>query len=403
MNIIDKVMSLFLRKSNRSLPLSLSPWYEGYATPVDWRSRQYMELYGDAEYSSVWVFACVKAIAQTVASVPFVFYTDTPSGRERLPQDHPLVRLFWGVNPHMTRYDFWEASMVYLELTGNCFWALEKKDSTGLPGELWPLRSDRMRIVPNKEDLVEGYLFSVGEKNVGYGRDEMVHLKYCNPLSELWGMSPLASARQGLLADFYAVMFNQKFFKQGARPSGVLSTQSELDDAGMRRLRAEFDQAYSGAEGSHRVILLEKGLEWQSVSLPQKDMEFMEQRKYSREEILAVYKVPPIEVGILEYANFANSETQDRIFWTKGIIPRLKKIEECVNTFLAPRFGSGIFGEFDLSGVEALRENELEKSDIAEKLVGSDVWTVNEARRRLWNMPPVGWGDSRAASTEQNI
>ncbi len=395
MSIVNKVMSFIQRKSSRALPLSLSvlPWGDGYATPVDWRSKQYMELYGDAEYSSVWVYASVKAIAQTVASVPFVFYKDTASGREKLPQSHPLVRLFWGVNPVMSRYDFWEASMVYLELTGNCFWALEKSDSDGLPAEIWPLRPDRMRIVPNKEEMVDGYLFSVGEKNVGYGRDEMIHVKYFNPLSELWGMSPLGAARQGLLGDFYAVMYNQKFFKQGARPSGVLTTDTQLDDASMRRLRAEFDQAYSGAERSHRVILLEKGLNWQSVSLAQKDMEFIEQRRLSREEILAVYKVPPIEVGILEHANYANSQTQDKIFWTKGVIPRLKKIEECLNTFLVPRFGSGIFGEFDLSKVEALRENEVEKSDIATKLVGSDVWTVNEARHRLWNMPPVEWGD----------
>ncbi|MCQ4575249.1 MAG: phage portal protein [Candidatus Brocadiales bacterium] len=399
---MNKIMSFIQRKSNRSLPLSLSlsPWGDGYATPVDWRSKQYMEIYGDAEYSSVWVFACVKAIAQTVASVPFVFYKDTSSGRERLPQTHPLVKLFWGVNPRMTRYDFWEASMVYMELTGNCFWALEKNNSDGHPGEIWPLRPDRMRIIPNKEELVDGYLFSVGEKSVGYGRDEMIHLKYFNPLNELWGMSPLAAVRQGLLADFYAVMYNQKFFKQGARPSGVISTQAELNDAAMWRLRAEFDQAYSGAERSHRVILLEKGLQWQSISLGQKDMEFIEQRRLSREEILAVYKVPPIEVGILEHANYANSETQDRIFWTKGVIPRLRKIEECVNTFLAPRFGVGIFGEFDLSGVEALRDNELDKSDIATKLVGSDVWTVNEARKKLWNMSPVEWGDSQSREND---
>jgi HK97 family phage portal protein len=394
MGIVNKLVSLFFKKSNRALPLTFYPWQEGYATPVDWRAKQYMELYGEAEYSSVWVFACVKAIAQTVASVPFVFYRDTPSGREKLPPSHPLTKLFWGLNPLMTRYDFWEASMVYLELTGNCFWALEKGDASGLPAEMWPLRPDRMRIVPDKEDLIQGYLFTVGERSVAYGSREIIHIKYFNPLSEWWGMSPLSAARQGLLADFYAVMYNQKFFRQGARPSGVLTTEEPLDDSSFQRLRAEFDQAYSGAERAHRVILLEKGLQWQSISLPQKDMEFIEQRKLSRGEILAVYKVPPIEVGILEFANYANSETQDKIFWTKGVIPRLRKIEEAINTFLVPRFGGDIFGEFDLSRVEALRENEDLKSQVAQRLVESGIWTTNEARSRLWNLAPVEWGDT---------
>jgi HK97 family phage portal protein len=389
MGITNKLLSLFWKKSNRTAPL-FYPWGASEtATPTDWRSRQYMELYGEAEYSSVWVYACVKALAQAIASVPMVFYKDTPRGREKLPNQHPLTRLFWGVNPLMTRYDFWEASVVYLELTGNCFWALEKEDRLGLPAELWPLRPDRIRIVPDKEKFIQGYLFDIGGKSVAYSRDEIVHLKYFNPLNERWGMSPLAAARQGLLADFYAVLYNQRFFRQGARPSGVLSTQEELDDTSFRRLKAEFEQAYTGAERSHRVILLEKGLQWQSVSLPQKDMEFVEQRKLSREEVLAVYKVPPIEVGILEYANYANSETQGKIFWTKGVIPRLKKIEEAVNTFLVPRFGQDVFGEFDLSRVEALRENEDLKSQIAERLVRSGLWTVNEARQRLWNMGPV--------------
>ncbi len=388
MGMVNKLLSLFWKKSNRTAPL-FYPWGGETATPTDWRSRQYMELYGEAEYSSVWVYACVKALAQAIASVPMVFYRDTPRGREKLPLQHPLTRLFWGVNPLMTRYDFWEASVIYLELTGNCFWACEKEDARGWPTELWPLRPDRMRIVPDKEKLIQGYLFDVGGRSVAYARDEIIHTKYFNPLNERWGMSPLAAARQGLLADFYAVLYNQKFFRQGARPSGVLSTQEELDDASFRRLKAEFEQAYAGAERSHRVILLEKGLQWQSVSLPQKDMEFIEQRKLSREEILAVYKVPPIEVGILEYANYANSETQDKIFWTKGVIPRLRKIEEAVNTFLVPRFGGDIFGEFDLSRVEALRENEDLKSQIAERLVRSGLWTANEARQRLWNMPPI--------------
>ncbi len=397
MGMVNKVLSLFLRKSSGNAPL-VYQWAGGeMATPTDWRSRQYMELYGEAEYSSVWVYACVKALSQAVASIPMVFYRDTEHGREKLHPEHPLVRLFWGVNPLMSRYDFWEATVIHLELTGNCFWALEKQDSEGLPTELWPLRPDKIRIIPDKEKLIQGYLFDVGgwqgrpHKNVAYTRDEMIHLKYFNPLNERWGLSPLAAARQGLLADFYAVLYNQKFFRQGARPSGILSTQEELDEASFRRLKAEFEQAYAGAERSHRVILMEKGLQWQSVSLPQKDMEFIEQRKFSREEILAVYKVPPIEVGILEYANYANSETQDRIFWTKGVIPRLKKIEEAVNTFLVPRFGGDIFGEFDLSRVESLRENEDLKSQIGERLVRSGLWTVNEARQRLWKIREVGW------------
>lgn len=382
-------ISRLKQKFNRTLPILIYPWQQEYGAPIDWRSRDYLEVYGNAEYSNVWVFACVKAIAQTVASVPLVFYRDTEHGRERLPDNHPLTELFWGVNPVMSRYDFWEATIIYLELTGNCFWALEKQNREGVPGEIWPLRPDRMRIVPDSASFVKGYIFSVGERNVGYSRDEVLHLKYFNPLNDWWGISPLSAARQGLLADYYAVMYNKKFFKQGATPSGVFIADGAMDESGFRRLQKELELAYSGIDRAHRPMLLESGLKWQSISLPQKDMEFINQRKMSREEILSVFKVPPAEVGIFEYANYANAQMQDKIFWTKCIIPRLRKIEEYLNTFLVPRFGQNIFATFDLSKVEALQENEDLKSIIAQRLVNSGIWSVNEARKRLWNMEPL--------------
>ncbi len=382
-------ISRLKQKFNRALPAIIYPWQQEYGAPIDWRSRDYLEVYGNAEYSNVWVFACVKAIAQAVASVPMVFYRDTKNGRERLPDNHSLTELFWGVNPVMSRYDFWEATVIYLELTGNCFWALEKQNRERVPGEIWPLRPDRMRIVPDSASFVKGYIFSVGERSVGYNRDEVLHLKYFNPLNDWWGISPLSAARQGLLADYYAVMYNRKFFKQGATPSGVFVADGVIDESGFRRLQKELELAYSGVDRAHRPMLLESGLKWQSISLPQRDMEFIKQRKMSREEILSVFKVPPAEVGIFEYANYANAQMQDKIFWTKCIIPRLRKLEEHLNTFLVPRFGQNIFATFDLSKVEALQENEDLKSTIGQRLVNSGIWTVNETRKRLWNMEPM--------------
>ncbi|MFQ5614968.1 MAG: phage portal protein, partial [Anaerolineales bacterium] len=161
-----------------------------------------------------------------------------------------------------------------------------------------------------------------------------------------------------------------------------------MDEAGFRRLQKELELAYSGAERAHRPMLLESGLKWQSISLPQRDMEFIKQRKMSREEILSVFKVPPSEVGIFEYANYSNASVQDKIFWTKCITPRLRKIEEHINTFLVPRFGKNIFAKFDLSKVEVLQENEDLKSTIAQRLVKSGIWTPDEARKRFWNMEP---------------
>lgn len=362
--------------------------------PLDWKTKEYLQLFGEADYSSPWIYACARAVALAIASVNLKFYRDTKKGREELPGEHPLTKLFWNLNSRTTRFSFWELSIVNLELSGNCFWGMEDLDKNKQPDEMWVLRPDKMKIVPDEKGALKGYFYEISStQKVSYTPDEMLHIKYPNPLNDFWGLSPLSAARQGVLADYYAAKFNQNFFKQGARPSGVLTTEDTLDDPSFQRLRAEFDQAYTGADRAHRPILLEKGLKWESANIPQRDMEFIEQRKLSREEILAVYKVPPIEVGILEHANFANAEVQDRIFWTKNIIPKLLMLEETLNTFLVPRFEKNVFGKFDLSRVPALQENEDLKSNIAMKLVQAGVWTQNEARHRLWNMEPVSWGN----------
>lgn len=388
--------SQMIEKANRAMPVIINAGGE-YAKTPNLRVKDYMQVYGSADIASVWVFACVKAIAQTFSTLNLKFYGVTRSQgknkKEELPNNHPLVDLFWNINPIQTRYDFWENTMISLELTGEFFWALE--DMVGMkPRELWSLRSDRIEIIPDKEDMIKGYVYKIGSGQATYSPQEMIFGKYHNPTDEWRGMSPLSAARQSVISEYYTIKANQNIFKQGMRISGAFVSKKALGDVSFNRLRAQLNSMYAGVDNFHRNLLLEDGLDFKQMTIPPKDMEWIKQRKLNREEILAVYKVPPVKVGIFEYANYANSEAQDKIYWNECIIPRLIKIQEYLNTFLCPRYGKDIYCEFDLSKVEAFKENEELKSKIADTLVTKGIKTVNEVREEYYNMGPVSWGDT---------
>lgn len=361
------------------------------------------EDYAIAYSQVVWVYACVSTIATAVAGAPLKTYRQTAKSVEEI-SDNRLARLLFDVNPHISSYDLWEATASFLELSGNCYWEIER-DAEGVPSAIYPMRPDRVKIVPDKSDFVKGYIYEVNGRSVSLDADDVIHFKYFNPANEYYGLGPIAAIRNSIIVDQYSVAYNKAFFKNGAHPGGVLETESSLSDETFNRLRKQWEEGHKGTSRAHRIAVLEDGLKYKPIGLSPRDMEFLNQRKFCREEICAVFKVPPALVGIYEYANYANADQQNRSFWEKTIVPKMRKLEQKLNNSLVPMFGQQgsdggrVFVRFDTSAVEALKENEDVKSQVQERLVRAGIMTINEIRR-LENLPPVPWGDTWEQSAQ---
>jgi phage portal protein BeeE len=125
-------------------------------------------------------------------------------------------------------------------------------------------------------------------------------------------------------------------------------------------------------------------MEYKLIGINQKDADFIAQQKNYREKILAIFRVPPVMVNIYEYANYANSEQQRKIFWADVESKKLNKIASYINEFLIrPVWGEDIWVEYNYSGVEALNEEESARVDRIIKLVNMGLKTPNEARQLL--------------------
>ena len=341
----------------------------------------------------VWIYACVFEKANSVAQLPFRIY-DMKSDKKEVTEDERFGVL-QNPNDHMSRYDLWESWISYVELTGEFWGELLKNKSGTRVMEIWPIRPDYMTPVINDEGRITGYKFEKNGKKIPFDLEKIIYYKTFNPTNSYRGLSTLQSAVDNLNTEKETIQYNYKQLKNGARPSGVLEMPEDatLTTTEFERLKNQFNENYAGSANAHKIVLLEGGLKFKPTQLSPKDAEYLQQRKLNRDEILAIYGVPPAQVGIFESAIKANAEEQSKNFWGKTIKYTASKIEEHLNkpdVGLISRLGgdNGYKGYFDFSGVEALKEDVAKKIESGVKAFDKGAVPPNYFTKLL-GLPPL--------------
>ena len=316
---------------------------------------------------------------------------------------HPAARLLERVNPWYTRADLWRATEIYLCLWGSAFWAIERGED-GEP-ELWPLRPDRMAVIPDRQRYVRGFVYrgapsSMPSENVAYTPDEIVWLRYFNPLEELAGLSPLAPARLSADMGHEGLRFNRHLLRNSARPDFLLLTNHELNDAELEDFYARWEQRYQGPGNAHRPAVASAVRDVKTLGLSHRDIDFIQGLRWSLEEVSRTYGVPKLLLGDFERATYANVQASERLFWRNTVVPEIRFLEDQMNRALLPKLGyPNLAVEFDLSVIEALQEDEASRVQRETALLDRGVLTINEVRRER-NLPEVPWGDGRGGVSE---
>ena len=317
-------------------------------------------------------------------------------GGRRVPVEpsHPVARLLERVNPWYTRADLWRATEIYLCLWGSAFWAIERGED-GEP-ELWPLRPDRMAVIPDRRRYVRGFVYRGAVQQVAYTPDEVVWLRYFNPLEEMAGLSPLAPARLSADMGHEGLQFNRHLLRNSARPDFLLLTNQEMNDAELEDFYARWEQRYQGPGNAHRPAVASAVRDVKTLGLSHRDIDFIQGLRWSLEEVSRTYGVPKLLLGDFERATYANVQASERMFWRNTVVPEVRFLEDQMNRALLPRLGyPNLSVEFDLSVIEALQEDENSRVQRETALLDRGVLTINEVRREH-NLPEVPWGDGPA-------
>ena len=331
------------------------------------------------------VYACVRILAETIASLPLHTYKTTPEGREKA-NGHPLYRILHDEpNLDMTSFVFRETMMGHLLIWGNAY-AQIIRDGAARVKSLHLLPPDKMAVSRDKKGELVYTLNPQGDPTV-FRREEILHIPGLG-FDGLIGYSPIEMARNALGMAMAAEEYGAAFFGSGATPGGVLEHPATVKDP--KKLKEEWNAAHRGSGKAHGMVVLEEGLKYHPITIPPEQAQFLQTRKYQTEEICRIFRVPPHLVADLERATFSNIEHQSISFVVHTIRPWLVRIEQAMNkALLLTSEKADYFTGFVVDGLlRGAYESRMKGYSIG---IQNGFMTPNECRSlENWNAVPDG-------------
>ena len=338
------------------------------------------------------VFACNRVIAETLSSISLNVFKRTEGGKEKA-FDHPLYNLLKNQpNPMMTSVMWREMIVQDLNTRGNHY-SQKILNGMGEVTALYPLVADRMEVIRISGGQ-KRFIYDSGDKKVTLSSKEILHIPGLPAEDGLKGISPIELNRRAIQLGDTTQEFGINFFDKGANASGAFSTDGELSDDAYKRLKDDLGSNYAGMQNSGKPMLLEGGLKFERISIPNNDAQFLETRKYQKEEIASIFRVPMHMINSLENATFSNIEHQSLEFVQFTMLPWIKRIEQALMTSLLSETEQKAYSiKFNVDTL--LRGDFKTRTDGYQTLIQNGVLSINEVRA-LENMNTIGAeGDKR--------
>jgi HK97 family phage portal protein len=346
------------------------------------------------------VYACVRVISETVASLPLHVYQRIPGGGKQRAPDHPLYDILHDLpNPEMTSFTLRETMMSYLLLWGNAYAEIEW-GSDGFIRALWPIPPHCIQVERNERQQIQYRVsFPDGTQRI-LPEARILHIPGLS-FDGLQGISPIRAARQAIGLGLAAEEFGARFFGNGTHLGGILKHPGKLSDQAHKHLKESINEAYTGLGKSHRLMLLEEGMELEKIGIPPEDAQFLETRKFQVAEIARIFRVPLHMIGDLERATFSNIEHQSIEFVVHTIRPWLVRWEQAMKWKLfLPTERRSFFAEFVVDG---LLRGDIKSRYEAYAIARQNGWMSADDIREMENMNPLPGGQGQIYLVNGNM
>lgn len=305
--------------------------------------RRYDTLSTQGYHHNPIVYRCVKLIAQGIGSIPFLLY-EKRGGVEHEILHHPLLDLLGQPSPYQARFSFMEQIVSHLLLSGNAYLEIAL-NRLNKPVSLYGLRPDRVRVIPHSSGQPLGFEYSVdGKKRIVLTHPShtttphILQIKFFHPLDDWYGLSPLESAALAIDQHNSVSKHNLALLQNGGRPSGAFIIKSYLSDEQRGRLRSDLKRLYEGEKNAGKVMMLEGDFSWQEMGMSPKNLDFIEGKNVACREIAQAFGVPPMLVGVMGDATFANYKEARFHLWEDTILPLFEFIIAEFNLWLTSYF-----------------------------------------------------------------
>lgn len=354
--------------------------------PINWKTA----------LECVTVLACVRVIVEGIAQVPWKLYRALPDGTRGPATDHGLYDLLHRKpNAWQTSFEFREQIGLHLCLARNAY--VFKNIVRGRIVELLPLRPDqvRPRQDPDTREIVYDYAPDKGPRQT-IPAANIWHLRGLS-WDGLEGIDGVRLAREAIGLAVATEDHASRMFSNGARVSGVLTTDAVLKDDQVKTLRQSWNDTYAGLNNAGKTAILWGGLKFSPVALQADQAQMIETRRFQVEQICAAYRVLPIMVGYTDKTStYASAEQMFLAHVVHTLGPWYERIDQSadVNLLTDADRRAGYYSHFIVAGL--LRGAHKDRAEYYAKALGaggSPAWMTQDEVRGLEELNPKG-GDA---------
>lgn len=351
MNILNKFLSIFKSRDkpqNRTAGSSYSFAYGSTTAGKNVTERSAMQITA--------VYACVRILAESVASLPLHLYKYNATGGKLKAIENPLYYLLHSEpNPEMSSFVFRETLMTHILLWGNAYAQIIRNGKGEVVG-LYPLMPNKMTVDrDDKGKIVYKYRHEKTEANTIKKEDvvlkasEVLHIPGLG-FDGLVGYSPIAMAKNAIGLAMATEEYGSKFFVNGAMPSGVLEHPGTIKDPD--KVRESWSSTFGGSGNANKIAVLEEGMKFETIGIPPEQAQFLDTRKFQLLEIARIFRIPPHLLGDLDKSSFNNMEQQSLEFVKFTLEPWLVRWEQGLQRSLFnEQEKRELFFKFNLEGL----------------------------------------------------
>ncbi|MDR5825840.1 phage portal protein [Caballeronia sp. LZ043] len=338
------------------------------------------------QLSAAW--ACVRLIAETIATLPMNLYKKAADGTRTLATTHQLYDILHSQpNAENTAVEFWEVIVASMLLWGNGY--ARKLRSAGVIIGLEPMQPQRTRVKRLSNGALQYTYQDLDGTTATLSEDDVLHFRGFS-LDGFMGLSVISYAREVLGNATAANKTSSSVFRNGLRPSGVLSTDQVLAKEKRNEIRTSLTEQFGGAMQAGKTMVLEAGMKYQAITMNPGDVQLLETKAFNVEEICRWFRVPPFMVGHSEKSTSWGTGLEQQVlgFLSFALRPWLTRIEQTVNKgCLAPGERGTYYSEFSVEGL--LRADSAGRAAFYSTMTQNGLMTRDECRVKE-NLPPMG-------------
>ncbi len=337
-------------------------------------------------------WSAVRLIAETVGTLPLHLYRATANGRERAKDDPRYELVRYQPCDYMTAPEWKESMVVSLATMGQAYNPVTRMESTGRIISIQSVHKSRVQPEVQRDGTIIWWLTDRnGQRRPCTRRDVMPVRGFGGP-GELEGFAPHQVHGNSLALSVAMEKYAAEFFGSGGRPQGILKTKAEFGEKSRDQIRKGFADYLRDSRAKGELPVLDGETEYQAISTPNNEAQFIESRKLQVAEIARIYRVPLHMLMETEKASYNNTEQANKHFLDYTLLAYLTRIEAALNTCLlepAER-AAGMYFEFDVNNL--LRGDSTQRADYYLKMRQAGGISQNEIRQRE-NMPTVQGAD----------